>query len=101
MALAFPGTDTTPHFERTGFKVTGRRMFTTYLEKDNTACVFLSPAEQALFCQIDQQNIYPVPNKWGQKGFTIFDLNGVDANILREVLICAYDAVIQSGKKKK
>lgn len=101
MALSFPGTETTPHFERTGFKVTGRRMFTTYLEKDNTASVFLSPAEQAVFCQIDHKNIYPVPNKWGEKGITIFKLNSVDTSILREALICAYDAVIKSGKKKK
>jgi hypothetical protein len=101
MALAFPGTETIPHFDRTGFKLQGKRMFTTYLEKDNTANIFLSPSEQSVFCKIDPAHIYPVPNKWGEKGATTFDLNGVDADILREALICAYDAVMQSGKKRK
>jgi hypothetical protein len=32
MALSFPGTEPTPHFERTGFRVTGKRMFSTYLD---------------------------------------------------------------------
>jgi len=49
MALSFPHTEQVPHFERVGFKITGRRMFTTYLEKDNTANIFLTPAEQGFF----------------------------------------------------
>ena len=61
MALSFPHTEQVPHFERIGFKITGRRMFTTYLEKNNTANVFLTPAEQKLFCKIDKTNIYPNP----------------------------------------
>jgi hypothetical protein len=31
IALSFPGVETTPHFDRTGFKVMGKRMFATYL----------------------------------------------------------------------
>ena len=49
LALSFQGTEQTPHFDRIGFKVTGRRMFTTWLEKDNTANIFLTPAEQSVF----------------------------------------------------
>jgi hypothetical protein len=43
LALSFPGTEQVPHFERIGFKVTGKRMFCTYLDKDNTANIFLTP----------------------------------------------------------
>ena len=44
--------------------------------------------------------IYPVPNKWGEKGATTFDLNRVPANILQEALISAYKEIVASGKTK-
>lgn len=97
MALSFAGTEQVPHFERIGFKVTGRRMFATYLEKDNTANVFLTPEEQAVFCKM-AEGIYPVPNKWGEKGATTMNLNIVPKNIVLEALLSAYGEVM---KKKK
>ena len=76
MALSFPGTEEQPHFERIGFKVIGKRMFATYLAKNNTANIFLTPKEQAVFCKM-HDGIYPVPNKWGEKGATTFELDQV------------------------
>ena len=95
MALSFPGTEQVAHFERVGFKVTGRRMFSTYLEKDNTANIFLTPGEQAVFCRMDKA-IHPVPNKWGDKGATTFELGHVPRHILQEALLSAYQEVINS-----
>ena len=101
MALSFSGTEQVPHFERLGFKVTGKRMFATYLEKDNTANIFLTPKEQAVFCEMDKA-IYPVPNKWGEKGATTFELNRVPKHIVMEALLSAYNEVINSkGRKTK
>src|SRR5215467_9347755 len=94
MALSFPNTEQVPHFDRLGFKVTGRRMFATYLEKNNTATIFLTPAEQKLFCRIDKKNIYPVPNKWGEKGATTFELDEVVREIVMEALLSAYNEII-------
>lgn len=94
MALEFAGTETVPHFERVGFKVIKRRMFATYLESDNTANIFLSPAEQKVFCKVDKENIFPVPNKWGEKGATTFRLDGVDPSIVREALSSAYSEIV-------
>jgi hypothetical protein len=99
LALSFPGTEQVPHFERLGFKVAGKRMFSTYLEKDNTANVFLTPKEQAVFCKMDK-SIYPVPNKWGEKGATTFALNTVPQHILTEALLSAYNEVLASGRTK-
>ncbi|MGB8192726.1 MAG: MmcQ/YjbR family DNA-binding protein [Chitinophagaceae bacterium] len=96
LALSFPHTEQVPHFERTGFKVSGKRMFCTYLEKDNTANIFLTPQEQAVFCQMDPENIYPVPNKWGEKGATTFNLNKVEHALVQEALLSAYSEVVQS-----
>lgn len=95
MALSFSGTEKVPHFERVGFRITGKRMFCTYLQKDNTANIFLTPAEQAVFCQMDKA-IYPVPNKWGEKGATTFDLDRVPGNVVMEGLLSAYNEVLRS-----
>jgi len=93
MALSFAGTEQRPHFERTGFRVVGKRMFATYLSKDNTANIFLTITEQTLFCARDPANIHPVPNKWGEKGATTFHLDHVDRKLVMEALLSAYNNV--------
>jgi len=98
MALSFPGAEQTPHFERIGFRVTGKRMFATYLSENNTANVFLTPEEQHVFCKMHADGIYPVPNKWGEKGATTFELNKVPKELIMEALLSAYK---KSGKVKK
>lgn len=98
MALSFDGTEQQRHFERIGFKVVGKRMFATYLQKDNTANIFLTQAEQNVFCEMDASNVYPVPNKWGENGATTFNLNEVSKEIVMEALVSAYNEVV---KKKK
>lgn len=90
MALSFPGTGQVPHFDRIGFKVTKRRMFATYLAKDNTCNIFLKPAEQKVFCKM-HKTIYPVPNKWGEHGATTFELASVPKEIVMEALLSAYN----------
>lgn len=76
-------------------------MFATYLEKDNNANIFLAPAEQKLFCQIDKVNIYPVPNKWGEKGATTFELNTVAREVVMEALISAYNEIVAAKKENR
>ena len=101
MALSFPHTEQVPHFERIGFKIIGRRMFATYLEKDNTANIFLTRRDQQLFCKIDKKNIYPVPNKWGESGATKFELNSVAKEILMEAILSAYNEILKAKPKRK
>ncbi|MEO6001346.1 MAG: MmcQ/YjbR family DNA-binding protein [Chitinophagaceae bacterium] len=101
MALSFTGAIQKPHFERTGFSVIGKRMFATYLAKDNTANIFLTPEEQTVFCKMDAKYIYPVPNKWGEKGATTFELNKVPKEFILEALLSAYNDVIKPKSKNK
>ncbi|HSU50815.1 MAG TPA: MmcQ/YjbR family DNA-binding protein [Segetibacter sp.] len=101
MALSFPGAEQAPHFERVGFKVMGKRMFATYLPKDNTANIFLTPIEQAVFCQMDNENIYPVANKWGEKGATTFELDQVAKAVVMEALLSAYNEVVKPKRQGK
>ncbi len=75
-------------------------MFATYLAKDNTANIFLTPKEQKVFCKMSDGNIFPIPNKWGEKGMTTFVLSKVPKEIVMEALLSAYNEVIKSGKKK-
>ena len=98
LALSFPGTAQKPHFERTGFSVIGKRMFATYLAKNNTANIFLTSKEQAIFCKMDSKNIYPVPNKWGEKGATTFELNNLSKEFILEALLSAYNEVMMRKK---
>jgi len=101
MALSFPYTEQVPHFERIGFKIIGKRMFATYLEKNNTANIFLTPSEQKVFSKMDRANIYPIPNKWGEKGATTFELNNLAKELLMEALLSAYNEVLKSKEKRK
>lgn len=93
LALSFAGTTQKPHFDRTGFSVIGKRMFATYLARNNTANIFLTPNEQNIFCNMDTENIYPVSNKWGEKGATTFDLNKVPKEFVLDALLSAYNDV--------
>lgn len=95
MVMSFHGVEQTPHFERVGFKVQGRRMFATYLAKSHSANIFLSPEAQQIFCQAGNLGIYPVPNKWGEKGATTFELAQVSSEWVFEALRMAYEAVLK------
>lgn len=101
LALSFPGTEEKPHFERAGFKVTGKRMFASLDEKNNTANLKLLPDDQAVFCSFNSKAVYPVPNKWGLQGWTTFELKNIPEGLMLDALNAAYGhALMTKGKKK-
>lgn len=73
-------------------------MFATYLAENNTANIFLTPEEQCIFCKMSATNIYPVPNKWGEKGATTFVLSKLKKEIIMEALHSAYNKVVLKPK---
>ncbi len=99
IALAFPGTEAAPHFERTAFRVVKKRIYATLHEPSQSANIVLTPLEQAEFCEMGEGSIYPVPNKWGEKGWTTFDLKSVKTELVQAALEMAYSAVLSSGKR--
>lgn len=101
LALSFPGTESAPHFDRTAFKVVKRRIFATLHEKSNSANLALAMNEQRAFCEYDPEAIYPVPNKWGEKGWTTFELAKVSRDVLFEALNSAYSDVIMRNRKSE
>ncbi len=89
LALSFPETSEQPHFEKTSFRV-GKKIFGSYDEKLNRACLKLSEIDQDVFSLVDKAVIYAVPNKWGKQGWTIFELDTFDDEILEDALTRAY-----------
>ncbi|MEJ1240398.1 MmcQ/YjbR family DNA-binding protein [Chryseolinea sp. T2] len=100
LALAFPSTEEHPHFERAAFKVTGKRIFATMLESDSLVNMVLTTDAQHDFCAVTEY-IYPVPNKWGQKGWTTFEIKHLDADVIQQALSSAYSEVMQPKPKRK
>ena len=101
LALSFQGTEENPHFDRAAFKVTGKRIFATLLEKDETANIIFSKADQQAFCSFDKKAVYPVPNKFGLQGWTTFELKKVPVELISEALFTAYNDVIKPKPKKE
>ncbi len=99
LALSFPHTIAAPHFERTAFKVAGKRIFATLHEESETANIKFSPADQSVYSLIDKEAIYPVNNKWGLQGWTTFQLARVDKQLMLDALHTAYNEVLKTKKK--
>lgn len=91
MALQFENSEEQPHFHRQAFRVKGKIIFATLDEKEQTANLRLTEIDQSVFCKIDEQNIHPVPNAWGKKGWTTFHLRHLPKTILKDALQVAYE----------
>jgi hypothetical protein len=92
MALSFPETNEEPHFEKTSFRVR-KKIFATYDETKNRACLKLTEADQDIFSLAAPGIIYPVDNKWGKQGWTLVELAKVRKILFSDALISAYKAV--------
>lgn len=92
LALALPEVTEEPHFEKTSFRVK-KKIFATYDERTNRASIKLSEIDQHVFCSGDRKHIYPVDNKWGKQGWTLFELEKAHPDIFRDALTTAYCTV--------
>lgn len=99
IALSLPNTVEQDHFGIPSFRV-NKRIFSTLWIHDSKMMVKLSLMDQAAFSSIDRDAIYPVPNKYGGMGCTLFDLTKVDAGILQDALRTAYQTIIDKKKKR-
>ena len=98
LALSFPGAEERPHFEKISFRVKNK-IFATLSATENRACLKLSLVNQSVFCAYDKNIIYAVPNKWGQQGWTLFELQKIKKEMLKDALSTAYDEVLLKNKK--
>lgn len=92
IVLSFPGVTEQLHFEKTSFRVK-KKIFATLSTDHHLASVKLSEIDQSVFCAFDKAIIYPVPNKWGEQGWTFVALKKIRKNMLRDLLQTAYKGV--------
>jgi predicted DNA-binding protein (MmcQ/YjbR family) len=100
LALSFRETSEQPHFEKTSFRV-GKKIFATYDDKNNRACIKLSAIDQDVFSSYNKSIIYPIPNKWGKQGWTFIDLKKIPKEMFIDALTNAYNEVAPKKLKTK
>jgi hypothetical protein len=88
MALALEGTTEAPHFDRAAFKV--ERTYATLAADGASANLKLALDEQELKCLLAPEAFEPVPNKWGQHGWTTVRLSALDPDHLANALEMAW-----------
>jgi hypothetical protein len=93
IATSFDNVSEEPHFEKTSFRIK-KKIFASYDSKTKLVCVKLNVIDQAGFCSFDKAVIYPVPNKWGQQGWTFINLEKVLEETLTDALETAYKTVL-------
>lgn len=89
IALSFSNTEEKAHFDRTAFRIINKRIFATLHEKSMTANMRLPLPDQKTFCDYHPA-IYPVPNKWGQQGWTTFEITILPKDVIAAALDSAY-----------
>lgn len=89
LVLSFSEAMEAPHRDMVCYKIKGK-IFVTHNYNENRCCVRLSQEEQSLFCMIDSNIIYAVPNKFGKYGWTLVNLKLIKKEMLMEVLTAAY-----------
>ncbi len=92
LALSFAEVTEQPHFEKTSFRVKNK-IFVTLDEAAKIACVKFSATDQSVYALIDASIIWPVPNKWGNQGWTLIDLKKIKKDLLSDALTTAYCGV--------
>ena len=97
IALNFPESVEEPHFELTSFRFK-KKIFATLNVKKNLVCIMLRPNDQSTFCTFNNKIIYPVPNKWGSKGATYFELTKLPKSIIEDALKLAYQKIATKSK---
>lgn len=99
-ALQLPETVEEPHFKLTSFRV-GKKIFSTLNPPENRGTLRFSSEMQHIFCAVSKGAIYPVPNKWGQYGWTNVNLPEVEEELLKDALLIAWREVAPAAFRKK
>ena len=99
MALSLPGAYEQDHFGIPSFRVNDR-IFSTLWIPEQRMMVKLPLPDQDIFSLFNKNIIYPVPNKFGLKGATFFELETVPREMLEDALQISWNTIISKTKKK-
>lgn len=99
IACAFPDVTQEAHFEKISFRIKGK-IFCTYDPNTTFSTIKLSQLQQEAYAN-SSPHIEPVPNKWGQQGWTRADTTKIDIGTLKKLLHDAYTLVAAKPVRKK
>ncbi|MEZ0300702.1 MAG: MmcQ/YjbR family DNA-binding protein [Hyphomicrobiaceae bacterium] len=99
IALSLDGTTEAPHFDRAAFKVT--RIYVTLAADGGTANFKFTPDEQELKCLLAPEAFAPVPNAWGQQGWTTAKLSALSTADLEAALETAWRHAVPKKPRRK
>jgi len=98
-AMSFPDTAELPHFEKTSFRVKGKKIFMTIDEKKVFAVIKLTPEDQSVFSSAPDGSVIPLPNKWGLQGWTRVNLKKIKKMLFKDALNCSWQHVSGGSRK--
>lgn len=98
--MSLPDVTEQPHFEKISFRIKGK-IFLTLDLSTNRGCVKLTEKDQDLFSVFDKTIVYPVPNKWGQKGYTFVDLGRIPPETMVDLIRTSYSLVAPKKLDRK
>ena len=96
LALALEGTIEAPHFDRAAFKVS--RIYVTLAADGQTANFKFRPYEQNLKCTVAPDAFAPVPNAFGEQGWTTATLAKLSLPELQAALEMAHEHALPGRK---
>lgn len=85
LALSLPGAEERSHFETPDFRVRGK-IFATLAGPDRMV-VRIDPSDQAVLLAAELETFSACPGAWGSKGWTIVQLDSVDPDVLRDLVV--------------
>ena len=95
MALALPGVQESSHFDTPDFRVNGK-IFATLPGTDRMV-VRMHPPDQAVLVAAEPSTFSPCPGAFGLKGWTIVQLESVEPDVLRDLLVDSWGQIV--GKR--
>lgn len=92
IALSLPKAAEKAHFDRAAFRVDAPKgkIFVTLAANAQSANLVLTPDQQEMVCAAEPDIFAPVPNKWGEKGWTMMTLAPANLATLRSALTMAW-----------
>ncbi len=99
IAMSLDAATSAPHLERTSFKVA--RIYATLAPDGLTANLKLAPDEQELKCITAPEAFEPVPNAWGQQGWTTARLAALSLAELENALELAWRHALPRKRERR
>lgn len=103
IALGFHGAVEASHMRHPDFRAPNGKIFATLTEKEDRACVMLTPDQQAPFLKDAPDVFVPASGAWGRGGSTLIVLKNADAEMVGEAVTLAWQnkSVLQPAERRR